>query len=333
MRVALDTTFAERGHSGTGVIIRQLTQALRDEGVDVIELANTARRAPAGGGLGSLRNAAADAHWTQVELPRRAARANADVLHHPLPALARRAPCPQVVNVNDLAYLRLPECFDPKFRIYAARAHRAAVLQADAVVCISETTRRDVLARWGADPARLIVAPLGPGQPLHVRHEEPTHFLYIGDDEPRKNLPVLLQAFSRYRTAGGTLDLVLAGRATNDGPGIRNEPTPDLPDLLGTTAALVHPSLHEGFGLTPLEAMAAGVPVIAGRSPGLAETCGSAALLVDPRDPGALADAMTRVAGNDKLRTDLRAFGLARAADFSWRTCAQQVIKAYRLAT
>ena len=121
MRVLLDVTYARRGPSGTGIYLTELASALRADGVDVVEAPNERRRPP---GAGSARNLATDAWWTQVELPRLARRAGADVLHHPLPALARRAPCPQVVTIHDLAFLRLPEAFDPRFRRYAARAHR-----------------------------------------------------------------------------------------------------------------------------------------------------------------------------------------------------------------
>ena len=113
---------------------------------------------------------------------------------------------------------------------------------------------------------------------------------------------------------------------------MRCEPAPDLAALLGGAAALVHPALHEGFGLTPLEAMHAGVPVIAARSPGLAETCGDAALYVDPYDADGLAHALARVAAEPKLRATLAARGLARAAQFSWRASARAHIAAYTLA-
>src|SRR5690349_13440313 len=159
MRVLLDTTYALRGPSGTGIYIAQLVAALRAEGVDVLEAADTRRPPPAGGGLGSARNLGHDAWWTQVELPRRAAAAGADVIHHPLPAHARSAPCPQVLTLHDLAFERLPECFDAAFRRWASLTHRRAARAADAVVCVSQTTRRDAMARWGLDGARIVVAP------------------------------------------------------------------------------------------------------------------------------------------------------------------------------
>ncbi|HEV7807590.1 MAG TPA: glycosyltransferase family 1 protein [Solirubrobacteraceae bacterium] len=338
MRVLLDTTYAQRGPSGTGVYIEQLTAALRDAGVEVVEAANDQRPAPAGGGLGSARNFALDARWMQVELPRRAREVDADVLHHPLPALAVRAPCAQVVTVHDLAFERLPELFAPAFRRYASLTHRRAARGADAVVCVSQTTRRDALARWGVDDAKVVVAPHGPGQqPRLVAAVRAEHFLYVGDDEPRKNLGLLLDAYARYRAAGTRADpalpLVLAGRATATGEGVRCERTPDLAKLLNGAAALVHPALHEGFGLTVLEAMSVGVPVLAARSPGLVETVGQAALLFDPYDAGELANALEHVATQPALRADLARRGRERAAAFSWPASAQAHMQAYTLAT
>jgi glycosyltransferase involved in cell wall biosynthesis len=343
MLVLLDTTYALRGPSGTGVYLERLIPALRDEGVEVIEAANERRPAPAGGGLASARNLALDLRWTQVELPRRAREAQADVLHHPLPALSAKAPCAQVVTIHDLAFERLPEHFAPAFRRWASMTHRRAARGADAVIAVSETTRTDALARWGLDPRTTVVALHGPGQePRLVAAVRAEHFLYIGDDEPRKNLALLLDAYARYRaeaqaaartkSAAPPLELVLAGRASAEQEGVRCVPAPSLPALLNGAAALVHPALHEGFGLTPLEAMHAGVPVLAARSPGLAETVGDAALLFDPTDADGLALALARVATEPKLRADLARRGLQRAAGFSWRASARAHIAAYTLA-
>ncbi|CAA9481108.1 MAG: hypothetical protein AVDCRST_MAG67-879 [uncultured Solirubrobacteraceae bacterium] len=334
MRVLLDTSYALRGPSGTTVYIDRLSDALRAEGVDVVAAADERRPPPAGGGAGSARNLAHDMWWTQVALPRRARAVRADVLHHPLPALARSAGCPQVVTVHDLAFERLPECFAPAFRRWSSLTHRRAARAADAVVCVSQTTRRDAMARWGVDGARVVVAAHGPGQELDVLRAEGRHFLYVGDDEPRKNLALLLQAHARYRAQAGdgALELVLAGRARTAQEGVRCEPEPDLAALFGAAAALVHPALHEGFGLTALEAMHAGVPVIAARSPGLAETCADAVAYVDPYDAGALAQELARVGGDAQLRAALSARGRERAAAFSWRAAARAHIEAYTLA-
>src|SRR5204863_3685112 len=135
-----------------------LAAALRAAGVEVVDAANTERRPPAGGGLGSVRNLLADRRWTRRELPRRAGDAGADVIHHPLPAFAPGAPCAQVVTVHDLAFETHPERFAPAFRTWARRAHRAAARRADAVVCVSEATAAQVRERWGVPGARIVVA-------------------------------------------------------------------------------------------------------------------------------------------------------------------------------
>jgi glycosyltransferase involved in cell wall biosynthesis len=195
------------------------------------------------------------------------------------------------------------------------------------VIAVSETTRRDLQARWGIAEDKIVVAPHGPGQAQcgNERRDplEAEHFLYVGDDEPRKDLATLRTAHERANTG---LPLLIAGSA--------GQPTSpqELTDHLSKAAALVHPSLYEGFGLTPLEAMHAGTPVIAARSPGVTETCGDAALYVPPRDEDALADAMRRVATDEGLRADLRARGMRRAAAFSWATSARTHLDAYTLA-
>jgi glycosyltransferase involved in cell wall biosynthesis len=341
MRVLLDTTYARRGPSGTGVYIARIAPALRALGVEVEEVAHDARRPPAGGGAGSVRNLLADLHWTERELPRLARATRADLIHHPLPAAAHRAPCPQVVTVHDLAFERLPECFDPRFRRLASRTHRAAAHRAGAVICVSETTATDAAARWGIPRERIVVARHGPGQEPagdHARGGE-LHFLYVGDTEPRKNLRVLLDAYARYRERSGPepLPLVLAGGVETIGAreGVELAPRPGterLASLYADAAALVHPSLHEGFGLVPLEALSAGVPVLAARSPGIAEVCGDAALYADPRDPESFAAGLALLHAEPERRRDLAERGRRRAAEFSWARAARSHVKAYTLA-
>ena len=333
MRVLIDVTPLNRAPSGTAVYLEQLLPALEALGVTVLTTRLKARPR-GGGGPRSYANAAVEAAWNGAELARRARRARADVLHHPLPAHARGAAPPQVVTVHDLAFEHLPECFDPKFRAVARRRHRAAARAARAVVTPSHATATDVRARWGIDAARIVVAPHGPGQAPAPGRSGIAHFLYVGDAEPRKNLPRLLEAYARYRAGAGeaALPLVLAGRARAEAPGVRSEPDPDLPALHARAAALVAPSLHEGFGLTALEAMHAGTPVLAARIPALTEVCGDAARYVDPRDPGSIAAGLSELAGVPPLREALRRRGLARAASFSWARAARAHVDAYTLA-
>jgi glycosyltransferase involved in cell wall biosynthesis len=341
VRVLIDTTYARRApHSGTAVYVERLVTALGElPGVSVDTVADTRRHPPGGGGLRSAANALEDQRWIQYELPRRARAAGADVIHHPLPAhaYAPGAP-PQVITVHDLAFELMPEHFAPAYRRYAQLAHRLAARSAAAVVCVSHATARDVVAHWGVPARRIVIAPHGPGQELTPlpRAKRPRHFLYVGDDEPRKNVGALWEAYRRYAAvAPRPLALVLAGAARHAPAGVTVEASPSaqrLSELHADAAALVHPAVHEGFGLTALEAMALGTPVIAAPSPGIAEVCGDAARYADPGDPAALAGALSAVAGSEALRRDLSERGRRRAALFSWQSAARAHLKAYDLA-
>ena len=326
MRVAIDTSFAARGPSGTAVYVEQLVRALRERGeVEVIELRQPLRFRRGGRNpVRSAANAALDALWMRVLLPRRARAAGADVLHHPLPA--HGGALPQAITVHDVAFISHPEWFDAKWRAVAARRHRRAVARAAVTICVSATVARQVT---GA--RQVVVAPHGPGQAFEAGERLPAeHFLYVGDDEPRKHVPDLVRAWREYRDGGGSLGLVLAGSAAaRAAGGVRGEPEPDLSRLLATALALVHPSRDEGFGLTLLEAMAAGVPVVAVRTAAAEEVCGDAALLVDP---AGLAEAMRRLEDDPALRERLAGAGRERAAAFSWSRSAELHEQAYRLA-
>jgi glycosyltransferase involved in cell wall biosynthesis len=337
MRVLIDTTYARRAPlSGTAIYVEQLAAALaRIGGIEVVEVANPRRGRPAGGGAGSLRNLMADLWWERFELPLLARRRRADVVHHPLPA--RSLGRAQVVTVHDLAFERLPRCFDRGYRVYAHHAHQAAARAAGAVVCVSQTTAADVRELWGISADRIVVARHGPGQiAARVKLGRARHFLYVGDDEPRKDLRTLLAAYDLYReSAARPAPLVVAGSASASGEGIevvRAPSTERLAELYGGALALVHPSLYEGFGLTPLEAMTAGVPVVAARSPGVDEVCSTAALYAEPGQPESFAALMSRLGAEPLLREDLARRGRARAAEFSWQASAQLHVEAYRMA-
>jgi glycosyltransferase involved in cell wall biosynthesis len=341
MRILLDATYARRApYSGTAVYLDCLQAALAQlGGAEVVPVWNRRRRPPAGGGAGSARNALADLSWTAVELPRLARRVRADVIHHPLPAYGP-ARVPQVLTVHDLAFERLPELFERSYRTYAHVAHRAAARRAAAVICVSETTAADVRELWGVDARRIVVARHGPGQALPTAGSRPTTnrylFIYVGDAEPRKNLSALLSAHAIYRGAAAEpLELVLAGSAAIEAPGVRVESHPSrerLAELYADAVALVHPALYEGFGLTALEAMSAGTPVIAADVPGTREICAGAARYVPPGDPTALAMAMAEVATEPALRDRLSELGRARAAEFDWSASARRHLDAYSLA-
>ncbi|HEU4977419.1 MAG TPA: glycosyltransferase, partial [Solirubrobacteraceae bacterium] len=253
----------------------------------------------------------------------RAAAAGTDVVHHPLPAFAPRAGVAQVITVHDLAFATHPAGFDARFARWARRAHRAAARRADAVICVSETTAQQVRERWHVSAERIVVAHHGPGQPLPpVRPRAPEHVLYVGDDEPRKNLVLLRDAAERFTA----LPLRVAGSAGEAvGPA-------ELAALYAGALALVQPSVAEGFGLAPLEAMALGVPVVAVRAPATEEVCGDAALYVGAGDPAELAATLGRLRADPGLRAERAARGRERAALFDWQASARAHVEAYEKA-
>lgn len=271
----------------------------------------------------------------------------------PPPTRARRV----VLTVHDLAFRILPETAPQATRAWLARLDRA-LRRASRVLVPSEATRRDLLEHSPVPEEVVRVVPEGvdravfhPASPQEVTAArrrfgvDGPYLLYLGGIEPRKNLPTLVRAFARLPR---DLDvrLVVAGSWVAWNPeGVRGleealaglpaeararvvrtgyVADPDRRALLTGAEAFVFPSRYEGFGLPVLEAMACGTPVVTSNLSALPEVAGEAALLVDPLDEEALAQAVERVLRDRELRERLRAVGLARVERFSWEETARR---------
>ncbi|MCU0304389.1 MAG: glycosyltransferase family 4 protein [Thermoanaerobaculales bacterium] len=300
--------------------------------------------------------------FQQLAMPALAIASRLDIVHSPsfiMPML--RGPQRHLLTVYDMTSFSRPECHEPLRR---SRTYRAAIVaslrRAHLVSVPSRATRDRVLEHVPeVDGRRVRVVPPGLDGRFRPRPADEVaevrarlgltrpYVLYLGTLEPRKNLPRLVRAFARaVQATDRTEDLVLAGR-----PGWETAPleeairscgladrvrrpgyvdAADLPALLTGAALFVYPSLEEGFGFPPLEAMACGVPTVAGDTTSLAENLRGAAELVEPTDVDALAAAMARLLADPGRRAELGRRGVERAARFSWRATAAATVGCYR---
>jgi glycosyltransferase involved in cell wall biosynthesis len=251
---------------------------------------------------------------------------------------------PYAVTAHDLSFVRYPEFFSAKQRLWHAAIRPARLLkQAARIIAVSEHTKLDLMETYGLPDERIeIIYPAaGPEYrpasdqaiaEVRAKYRLPERFfLYLGTIEPRKNIDGLIAAFEQQPIE---TDLVIAGgrgwlwrgvfrRAARSSARRRIRfldyvAEEDKPALYSSALALTYPSFYEGFGMPPLEAMACGLPVIASHASSLGEVVGQAGLLVDPHDLNELAETMRAVAEQPALRTRLRQRGLTQAKQFTW---------------
>jgi glycosyltransferase involved in cell wall biosynthesis len=272
-------------------------------------------------------------HYSMRELfvvGRAADRAKLDVFHAPH-YVVPFTNVPVVVTIHDLIHLHQPLA-NPLARVYARTMLRRAVRKAGIVLTVSNAVKADLERELGA--TKVIVTPNGIEPRLSPTRER-THFLYAGNDKPHKNVGTLIDAFARVRNEIADARLVLVGAPFEQYRGIGGieargfVSADELSSLYASAIALVMPSDEEGFGLPAAEAMACGTAVITSHAAALVEITGDAALHVDARDANALAAAMLRVARDRELRAQLGSNGASRAAEFTWRRCAEATRSAY----
>jgi len=258
-------------------------------------------------------------------------------------AIARR----RVITIHDLTYKRFPELLQKETLDNLERQMKREVAQADAIVCVSESTRRDLLQFYDVDPSRAfaILSGISPPPAYAPIDGLPSRYiLFVSTIEPRKNLGVLLDAYERVRVTHADVSLVVVGKIGWKSkelvprlrrPGIVHLDYLDparLASVYREATAFVMPSIYEGFGFPLLEAMTHGVPSIAARSSSLPEIGGDAALYFEPNDAKALEAQLTRILEDGALRSDLASRGRAQAARFSWARAAEKTLAVLRKA-
>jgi glycosyltransferase involved in cell wall biosynthesis len=337
----MDATYQRQPDGGIPRYARHLTAALKERGdIDIVEIGggrrekrHTLRRRLVTIGL--------DFAWHPLLGRMRAAAVGADIYHSPgFRGPVSKGKIPTVVTIFDLVSLLFPELASPSAKLYGNRAQRRMARLADRVICISNDTANDVETQFGVPASRIRVTPLGVDeiffQPPRVpRLVSEPYVLFVGSEQPRKNLERLELAMDLLRARGYPHLLVTAGadawgRVDIGASFLRrlgNVPDEQLVSLYAYSACLAIPSLHEGFGLPAMEAMAAGTAVVAANVAALPDTTGGAAVLVDPLDPGDIADGLERAITE---RDRLVELGRRRVAAFTWERTAAMTAEVYR---
>jgi glycosyltransferase involved in cell wall biosynthesis len=296
-------------------------------------------------------------HRARIPLPAQVFIGGFDLFHSPdftiPPTLGR----PAVLTIHDLAFLRHPEYAYPTLAAYLSEAVPRSAARARHIIAVSDCTRRDVVELLNIAPERVTTVYEGvsdafrPADRVSAVHEVhnlglPTpYILSVGTLEPRKNYVRLLEAYALLRAGGAEQHLVIAGgRGWLDDPIVRRIEDlrlashvsvirPDdraLAALYSAADVFVYPSLYEGFGIPPLEALACGAPSAVSNRSSLPEVVGDAAVLFDPADPQAIAGAIHRILTNSLLSDSLRRAGPERARGFSWDRAARETVEIYQ---
>ncbi len=296
----------------------------------------------------------------QVRVPLVLRRERVDLYHAPHYVLPPLAQCKSVVTIHDVIHLLFPQYLPGRLaHAYARATLWAAAKRSDRILTVSETSKNDILRRFKVPAEKIAVIYNAIDERFNVQPSEDQvqrvrqryqldqrFVLYVGNIKPHKNVERLIHAFDRLRL--GVFDdlrLLIIGDEISKYPALRRAvpvhklhkqvrflgfvPIETLAVLYRLADVFVFPSLYEGFGLPPLEAMASGAPVVTSNVSSLPEVVGDAALLVDPYDPDAIADGMRRVLTDEDLRATLRTRGFEQAQRYSWQRSIEQVRAIY----
>ena len=303
--------------------------------------------------------------WHQVALPRWVGRYQLDLLHTPsYRRMLWPRPCPRVATIHDLAPFRLTGKYDRKRMFYGRTVARRLARRQDAIIAVSEATAQDIVRFFGLPPERVSVVRNGleherffPGSREKAREAVARQYgltrpfcLYVARlEHPGKNHVRLISAFEEFKAATHSdWHLALGGSDWHGAEAIHNAirqspfaadirclgfvPDDQLPDLYRAAEVFAYPSLFEGFGMPPVEAMACGCPVLASSRGSLGEVLGDAAAKVEPEDFHTIARELYILATDAAARNRLRAAGLAQAQKFDWNRTAAETLAVYERA-
>ena len=364
MRVAIDTRKIHDFGIGTYIrnLLRQLARIDRDnEYVLLCREADLGIAAQLGPNFRSVREPSPNYSLReQIHVPWVLRRERPDVYHAPhyiLPAAVR---CRSVVTIHDCIHLMFPQYLPNKAAYAYARASMwAAARRSDCILTVSEASKKDILHLFNVKPEKIVVVynaidehfSTSPSDEHVARVRERYQLdhkfvLYVGNIKPHKNLVRLIEAFSQLRRTHDDLKLLIIGDEISKLPALRRAvhshklhkhvrflgylKDDTLTVLYRLASVFVFPSLYEGFGLPPLEAMASGTPVVTSNVSSLPEVTGDAAVLVDPYDVESIEDGMRRVIDDPVLAATLRRKGLQRAREFSWERTVEKTQRVYR---
>jgi glycosyltransferase involved in cell wall biosynthesis len=297
--------------------------------------------------------------WTQFRLSYELKKRKVDALWLPGSTLPRYVPKQTVVTVHDIGFHRFPKLYKPRQVHIHERAMKEIAHKAARILTVSEFSAREMVEAYGIDSKKIAITPLGIDHDVYRpikdveaieerlrRYQIPQpFFVYIGRLEAKKNTSTLIKAFTQFKIRRGVGDpyrLVLIGPPGFGYDEIKREiaastvksdilelgyvPESDMPYILNAAEALVHPSLYEGFGIPPVQAMACGCPVISSNAASLPEVCDDTALLFSPTQLEALVEAMRRIAEEPGLKEKLRIAGVTRAGRYTWKATAEKTL-------
>lgn len=338
-------TFANRNRGGTLEYSRSLFNAMGDRDDVVAWVIGGPQRS---GFVGTMR-------WLTRGARRELSARRPDILHCPAFVAPWGVDVPTVITVHDAAARRFPADHPLEWRVYDRRFLPGRLRRAARVIAVSEFSRGELVDAYGLDPAKVVAVPSGlnprflADAPMNRRAvSDPPSILFPGAPVGRKNLDAVLRVLSAAPPSSvlRRTRLQVSGASAADFPGYARQIADldlgvrvrwlgqlALEDLIATidrADAVVYPSLYEGFGFPPLEAMARGTPVVASNRGSLPDVLGDAALAVDPADDSAIAQALERVLTDASLRDELVRRGVIRARTFTWEACAERTLDVYR---